>query len=78
MQSGRLHSDKRRSNPWKREVEPKPRMVRVADGMAGRLDKRHRATGNGQVPIVASLAWEILGENASVQRSADPKPNTVR
>jgi hypothetical protein len=31
--------------------------------MANRLDKRHRATGNGQVPIVAAAAWKILSEN---------------
>jgi hypothetical protein len=47
-------------------MEPKPRMVRVADGMANRLDKRHRATGNGQVPIVAAAAWKILSENTEI------------
>jgi hypothetical protein len=31
----------------------------VADGVAHRMD-RVRATGNGQVPAVARLAWETL------------------
>ena len=61
MQSGRLHSDKRRADPWKREVEPKPRMVRVADGMAAGLDPSRLAlTGNGVVPLVAAHAWLTL------------------
>lgn len=36
-----------------------PRMDRVAHGMADRVD-RLKAIGNGQVPAVAKLAWEIL------------------
>jgi len=43
-----------------------PEVGRVADGVANRLD-RARAIGNGQVPGVASLALEILGENAQDQ-----------
>jgi DNA (cytosine-5)-methyltransferase 1 len=31
----------------------------MADGLAHRMD-RVRATGNGQVPIVAAMAWQIL------------------
>ena len=42
-------------HPWWRE-HPDPR---VDDGVAYRMD-RIRATGNGQVPGVAALAWEIL------------------
>lgn len=34
--------------------------ARVDDGMAYRVD-RTRATGNGQVPAVAALAWRTLG-----------------
>lgn len=39
--------------------EAEPSMGRVADGVANRVD-RLRALGNGQVPAVAALAWEIL------------------
>lgn len=35
------------------------RFAGVDDGMASRVD-RVRATGNGQVPLVAALAWELL------------------
>lgn len=35
------------------------RFARVDDGMADRVE-RVRATGNGQVPAVAELAWEVL------------------
>jgi DNA (cytosine-5)-methyltransferase 1 len=36
-----------------------PRGVRVSDGVANRVD-RLGAVGNGQVPAVAALAWNIL------------------
>ena len=36
-----------------------PRFAGVDDGMADRLD-RVKATGNGQVPGVAALAWSLL------------------
>lgn len=38
-----------------------PNLARVDDGLARRVD-RIRATGNGQVPAVARLAWEILSD----------------
>ncbi len=38
------------------------RGTRVPDGMAYRMD-RLKATGNGQVPIVAATAWMILSES---------------
>lgn len=41
--------------PWTIE----PAMGRVAHGVAGRLD-RLRCLGNGQVPIVAAIAWANL------------------
>lgn len=37
------------------------RSTRVSDGMASRMD-RIKATGNGQIPIVAATAWRILSE----------------
>ena len=40
---------------WKSE----PDVGRVADGVAARVD-RLRCIGNGQVPAVVRLAWEIL------------------
>jgi len=43
---------------WKTE----PTVGRVADGLAHRMD-RLRATGNGQVPSVAAVAWCILNDN---------------
>ena len=39
--------------------EVEPRLGRVANGMANRVD-RLRAIGNGQVPQCAALAWRIL------------------
>lgn len=38
-----------------------PDVGRVADGVASRMD-RLRAIGNGQVPLVAATAWEMLDE----------------
>ena len=38
---------------------PEPWSARVADGVAGRME-RYKATGNGQVPIVAATAWRVL------------------
>lgn len=42
-------------NPWLVESE----VDRVADGVAHRVD-RLKSLGNGQVPIVAARAWQIL------------------
>jgi len=47
---------------WERDPSEgsiKPKLGRVADGVANRVD-RLKAIGNGQVPRVAELAWEIL------------------
>jgi DNA (cytosine-5)-methyltransferase 1 len=52
---------KRRSlggNAW---WSTEPDVGRVAHGVAARVD-RLRAIGNGQVPAVAALAWQILSE----------------
>ena len=42
-------------NNWKTE----PNICRMVNGMADAMD-RLKAVGNGQVPIVAATAWEIL------------------
>jgi DNA (cytosine-5)-methyltransferase 1 len=55
--NGQREVKSRRSGWW--EVEP--RLDRVADGMANRVD-RLKSIGNGQVPSVAKLAWETLKE----------------
>ena len=41
------------------EIEPK--LDRVVDGMANRVD-RIKAIGNGQVPLCAATAWRLLNE----------------
>lgn len=45
---------------WTRWWSVEPRLGRVADGVAHRVD-RLKAIGNGQVPIVAKSAFEYLG-----------------
>jgi len=40
-------------------TEPGPEVLGMDDGLAGPVVRR-RAIGNGQVPIVAALAWNIL------------------
>ena len=42
------------------ENDSRPIMWRSGDGMANGMD-RIAAIGNGQVPLVAALAWRILG-----------------
>lgn len=39
--------------------EVEPRLDRVVNGMAHRVD-RVKALGNGQVPVVAATAWDLL------------------
>jgi DNA (cytosine-5)-methyltransferase 1 len=51
-------------NWWAREPEFTPRTIErnlggVANGVAARVD-RLKATGNGQVPLCAATAWELL------------------
>jgi DNA (cytosine-5)-methyltransferase 1 len=40
-------------------AEANPEHLRVDDGVADRMD-RFKALGNGQVPAVAALAWNLL------------------
>ena len=49
--------------------ETEPWGAGVVDGMAGRME-RYKATGNGQVPIVAATAWRIL-----INAIAKPAPH---
>jgi DNA (cytosine-5)-methyltransferase 1 len=46
-------------DPADTEPATKPGLGRVANGVAHRVD-RLKAIGNGQIPIVAATAWEIL------------------
>lgn len=47
--------------------ESEPRVGRVANGVESRVD-RLAALGNGQVPLVAAIAWKILGpDQASIE-----------
>ena len=50
------------SDPADREDASKSRMGRVVNGMANRVD-RIACLGNGQVPAVVRLAWEILSHD---------------
>jgi DNA (cytosine-5)-methyltransferase 1 len=61
LQSGRLRRKGREEAFEFREAlwGSFPDLTRVADGVAHRMD-RIRATGNGQVPIVAAAAWDVL------------------
>ena len=58
----RLGSTKKCSQEWNlHTIFNQPEPVRMVDGMAARLD-RLKAVGNGQVPQVAAIAWELLTE----------------
>lgn len=46
-------------DPADQEIGTESHVARVADGVANRVD-RMRCIGNGQVPAVVRLAWEIL------------------
>ena len=52
----------RKNAGWNGEqisAEEKSKVLGMVDGMARGLD-RIKACGNGQVPILAALAWEVL------------------
>ena len=58
------HADALPSSSWWRQdpaQKSKSGVGRMAHGVAARVD-RLKATGNGQVPIVAALAWRILSQ----------------
>ena len=50
---------------WGKETEST--VVRMADGLATRVD-RLKAIGNGQVPQVAAFAWSLLSERLANRR----------
>lgn len=52
--------------------DTEPGVGRVADGVANRHDRNH-AAGNGQVPLVAAVAWRML-EGAGALNSPDNIP----
>ena len=56
------YEELKRGGWWQTE----PAVGRVVDGMAYRVD-RLKALGNGQVPAVAALAWQILSEGSDVE-----------
>jgi len=58
VDSSRTPSREQKEGCWD---GPSPRVGRVADGVAHRVD-RLSAIGNGQVPAVAALAWETLSK----------------
>ena len=51
----------RRRIPMEGWYDTQPKLLRALDDMAPFVD-RHKAIGNGQVPAVAALAWNILTE----------------
>jgi DNA (cytosine-5)-methyltransferase 1 len=57
------------SNFWSFE----PNVGRVVDGMAGRVD-RLKAIGNGQVPLCAATAWNILKGRIDDKNNAKLNP----
>jgi hypothetical protein len=50
--------------------ETKPDILRMDDGLAFGVD-RLRAIGNGQVPAVVRLAWNILSPIKQVEEERD-------
>jgi len=62
LQGGSLSSRIQQKIPLARNVcwwETEPNVDRVADGLASRVD-RLKVVGNGQVPLCAATAWNIL------------------
>jgi DNA (cytosine-5)-methyltransferase 1 len=57
-----LRGDKREDGAGMGWWDTEPQLSRVANGVANRVD-RLKAIGNGQVPAVARLAWNVLTKN---------------
>ena len=61
-QCWRFGSAQKRTQAWDlHTIFNQPEPVRMVDGVAARVD-RLKAIGNGQVPQVAAVAWELLTE----------------
>ena len=61
-QCWRLGGAQKRHQEWDlHTIFNQPEPVRMVDGVAARVD-RLKAIGNGQVPQVAAVAWELLKE----------------
>jgi hypothetical protein len=61
-QCGRVGGAQKRTQKWDlHTIFNQPEPVRMVDGVAARVD-RLKAIGNGQVPQVAAIAWELLTE----------------
>jgi DNA (cytosine-5)-methyltransferase 1 len=56
---GRGQDGEEETEPREEDWWSEPRFAGMDDGVANRMD-RIRATGNGQVPAVAALAWGLL------------------
>lgn len=54
--------------PWEIEAREKARILGVGNGVAHGMD-RIRAAGNGQVPLVAATAWQMLMEELTTEAS---------
>jgi DNA (cytosine-5)-methyltransferase 1 len=60
-----VHAQRQHSRPWEIQFgrkswwETEPDVGRVANGLAAGVD-RLKAIGNGQVPLCAATAWQIL------------------
>ncbi len=67
---GQVESEAREGGSWRSVSNhgswwhTEPDVGRVANGVASRVD-RLRALGNGQVPAVAALAWNILEQEGN-------------
>jgi len=61
----RQHTEEREKykGTWNGRRMDKPGIIGVADGVPGQMD-RLKALGNGQVPIVAATAWQLLSGQA--------------
>ena len=63
-----VHAQRQHSRPWEIQFgrkswwETEPDVGRVANGLAAGVD-RLKAIGNGQVPLCAATAWQILSKD---------------